>query len=291
MSVQSQDVYAAPGVTLSVVGAGGGALPANAEVSTISALGLLNVSSINGSAYIPGAVPENPAFQSISTLTINLLSSINGVPYVAGGVPANLTVSSISSLALNSVSSINGAPYVAGGIPANLTVSSISTLALNNVSTINGAAGARSLGTFGFTIPPFSTQYNPDNFNPIGTAYTIPNTLAGHYYRLDLPIEISPIQPSVDPASVPADAAFAIFVGGGGTSIFADSIPVRDIYNLSRNQNSTFDATYSVPFLGIGGTMTVYGAYRVNNASTFYFNNSTLVSSLGAAILTDLGVL
>jgi hypothetical protein len=95
----------------------------------------------------------------------------------------------------------------------------------------------------------------------------------------------------VDPATVPLDAAFSFFIGGGPQSIFADSIPVRDIYYLSRNQNSTFDATYSVPFLGTGSNMIIGAAYRVNNSTSFYFNNSTLVSSLGAAILTDLGVL
>jgi hypothetical protein len=288
MSVQSQDVYAAPGVTLSAVGGGGGALPSIAEVSTISALGLLNVSSINGSAYIPGAVPENPSFQSISTLAINLLSSINGVPYVAGGVPANLTVSSISTLALNSVSSINGAAYVAGGVPANLAVSTISTLGLA-ASTINNAAPPRSLGGYNLVIPPFSTQYG-EPFFPGGSVLNFPVT-PGHTYRVDVNTQIVPVQPSVDPATVPADAAIAITVAAGLTNLKADTIPAADVYRLSRNTLSSFNASYSVPFFAQGTPAVVNISYLVNNANSFNFTNSTIISSLGSAVLIDLGIL
>jgi hypothetical protein len=289
MSVQSQDVYAAPGVTLTAVGTGGGgALPANAEVSTISALGLLNVSSINGSAYIPGAVPENPSFQTISTMAINLLSSINGVPYVAGGVPANLTVSSISTLALNNVSSINGAAYVAGGVPANLAVSTISTLGLA-ASTINNAAPPRSLGGYNLVVPPFSTQYG-EPFFPGATILNFPVT-PGHTYRVDINTRIAPTQPSVDPATVPADAAIAFTVAAGTTNLKADTIPASDIYRLSRNNLSSFNASYSIPFLAQGTPAIVQASYLVNNANNFNFTNSTLISSLGSAVLVDLGIL
>jgi hypothetical protein len=115
--VNSQDVFAAPNAPISVVGGGGGGgpVPANLEVSTLSAFGLLNISSINGAPYVG-----------------------------AGSIPANLTVSSISSLALNSVSSINGVAYTgAGNVPANLVVSSLTAASSTitstlNVSSING---------------------------------------------------------------------------------------------------------------------------------------------------------
>jgi len=95
--VNSQDVFAAPGVPISVVGAGGGgALPANGEFSTLSVFGLSNVSSINGVAYSAGGVPANLVLSSLSTLALANVSSINGVAYTgAGSVPANLGVSSL----------------------------------------------------------------------------------------------------------------------------------------------------------------------------------------------------
>lgn len=115
-TVQSQDTYVAPGIALSVVG-GGGSVPQNLQVSSISAPDLLNVSSINGVAYAG-----------------------------AGGVPANLTVSSISTLALNSISSINGVAYTGAGgsVPANLGVSSLIVNA-GDVTVLNNA-GAPTQG-------------------------------------------------------------------------------------------------------------------------------------------------
>jgi hypothetical protein len=144
--VNSQDVFAAPNAPISVLGGGGGSVPANLTVSTLSAFGLLNISSINGAPYVgAGSIPANLTVSSLSTLALNSISSINGVAYTgAGNVPSNLTVSSISSLALNSVSSINGVAYTgAGNVPANLVVSSLtaasSTItATLNVSSING---------------------------------------------------------------------------------------------------------------------------------------------------------
>ena len=94
--VQSQDTFVAPGVALTVIGAGGGGgsnVPANIVVSTISAIGISNVSSINGNAYV--APTANPNFSTISTFALSGLSSINGAPYAV--IPANFSNNAIST--------------------------------------------------------------------------------------------------------------------------------------------------------------------------------------------------
>lgn len=96
-TVQSNNVYLNATNTISVVGAGGGAVSPNLEVSTLSAFALTNISSINGAVYTgAGSVPANLTLSSLSTLALNSISSINGVAYTgAGAVPANLGVSSL----------------------------------------------------------------------------------------------------------------------------------------------------------------------------------------------------
>jgi hypothetical protein len=134
MSVQSQDTYVAEGIPLTVIGGGGGGSSnPNPQFSTISALGLSNISSINGVAY-------------------------SG----AGGVPADLTVSSISTLALNSISSINGVAYSgAGNVPSDLTVSSLF---------VNTPAGSLNVSSFGTGVPVinFRTTAVPSTNTAIG---------------------------------------------------------------------------------------------------------------------------
>jgi hypothetical protein len=319
MSVQSQDVYAAPGVTISAVGAGGGgSVPPNPEVSTISALGLLNVSSINGVAYTgPGGLPANLVVSSISTLALSNLSSINGVAYTGSGtIPANLTVSSISTLALSNVSSINGAAYVAGGVPANLTVSSISTLALSNVSsingvaytqgggvpenlvvstiiasTVNGAAPPRSLGGYNLIVPAFSSFQNAGIF-PFNSPCIQFSTVAGHSYLLDYVTSIAPTQPSLNPALIPLESEMSFAVNSGATSIRGTSLPTQSVYYISQGPFSSFNNTASIPFTAASSGASFVFSYVNNNvANEINFTNSTIVSSMANVILTDLGVL
>jgi hypothetical protein len=154
--VQSQDTYVARNVPLTVIGAGGGGsnIPANLQVSTVSVLGLSNLSSVNGAPYV--APSANPAFSTISTLAINGLLTINGNPYVSS-IPANFTNNSISTQHLW-CSSINDfqtddIPYIFtqnGGLVDSI-VSSIS-VAQPNIITAATTSGARLTGNIS-TIP------------------------------------------------------------------------------------------------------------------------------------------
>lgn len=132
MSIASQDVYLNLTTPVSVVGAGGGSSNPNPSFSSISTLALNNISSINGSAYVPGSLPENPVFQSISTLGISNLSSINGVAYVAG-VPANLVVSTLTT---NGNTGYVSTPQVVLGTGMQVYQQNTSTLGVQSPSTI-----------------------------------------------------------------------------------------------------------------------------------------------------------
>jgi hypothetical protein len=119
------------------------------------------------------------------------------------------------------------------------------------------------------------------------------STTAGHTYRLDVNTRIAPAQPSVTPASIPPNNSFIVYVVSGGTTLYTDSIPVQDVYNIARGPLSSFNAAYSIPFLAAGPNASAYIEYAVDNSpgANFVYTNTTNLSSFGSAVLTDLGVL
>jgi hypothetical protein len=191
MSVASQDVYLNLNTPVSVIGSGGGgSVPANLVVSTLSAFGLTNISSINGTAYTGSAgVPANLVVSTISTSggasfpgTIHAGSRISlvstNIESNSGGSGTNLTIDSVfgamrlqavstlmTGAGVNAcqvtmdgnlnVSSINGAAVGAAAIPANLVVSTLT--AATNVSIV-GNYGLTALQVAGASgTPEFST--------------------------------------------------------------------------------------------------------------------------------------
>ena len=335
MSALSQDLYAASGVPLTVVGGGGGGGGgSNPVVSTISALGITNLSSINGQPYEPGTLPANAAFQSVSTQSL-LVSSINGQPYTPGAVADNLVVSSLTAaffvstlgtlsvggnlaVSAGSIMSYGSTFFTASGLNGtqlNLTApngaialispstvvsavggapSYVSMPGNLQVSTINGSLplAAKNLGGYGFTVGAFSTNVGPFFPNDLSNRMCSMSTIPGHTYRLDIATLIQPTQPSVVPATVPADNSVIVYVTSGITTFYPDSIPTGDVYNISRGPLSSFRAAYSIPFLASASTATAWIGYSNNNAATpFSFTNTTLFSSINASVVTDLGAL
>jgi hypothetical protein len=332
MSALSQDLYAASGVPLTVVKGGGGG-GSNPVVSTISALGITNLSSINGQPYEPGTLPANAAFQSVSTQSL-LVSSINSQPYTPGAVAANLVVSSLTAaffvstlgnlsvggnlgVSAGSIMTYGSTFFTASGLNGtqlNLTApngavalispstvvsavggapSYVSMPGNLQVSTINGSLplAAKGLGGYGFTAGAFSTNVGTIFPNDLSNRMCSMSTIPGHTYRLDVATLIQPTQPSVAPATVPADNAVIVYVASGNT-FYTDSIPTGDIYNISRGPLSSFKAAYSIPFLASASTATAYIGYSNNNAAApFSFTNTTLFSSINASVVTDLGTL
>jgi hypothetical protein len=340
--VNSQDVFAAPGVPISVVAAGGGgALPANPQVSTLSALGLSNISSINGAPYVgAGGVPANLVLSSLSTLALNSISSINGVPYTgSGGVPANLGVSSLVvngdtvTVLGNAGAPTQGRAILAGSDSgfsltgfnnANTETSFINTdntggsnriimsvaeggntcqVILNantgvnisslTVSSINGGevgTGTRAVGSFNLIIPSFSTPTNAGVY-PINAPLVEFSTVVGRSYVLDFTAGVVPIQPSVDPATIPLNNELSFGVVSGSTAIASDTFQTQMVYNVSRGIRSTFTTTNSVSFIaGDTGSRLNFG-YLSDDSVNFNFTNSTIVSSLTRVLVTDLGVI
>ena len=331
MSALSQDLYAASGVPLSAVGSGGGGgIPPNPTVSTISVLGITNLSSINGQPYTPGSLPANASFQNVSTQGL-LVSSINGAP-VGGAVAANLVVSSLTAasgvstlgtlsvggnlaVSAGSIMSYGSTFFTASGLNGtqlNLTapngavalISPSTVVAASGgapsyvsmpgnlqVSTINGGQpfAAKSLGGYNINVGSFSTTQGQFFPNDLSNKLYAMSTIAGHSYRLDLLTQITPAQPSVVPASIPADNSLIVYVNNGSNTVYTDSIPTGDVYNISRGPLSSFRAAYSIPFLATGANATAYIAYANNNANNFVFTNATNISSAGAGLLTDLG--
>jgi len=369
-TVESNNVYLNATTPISVIGSGGGPVSANLQVSTLSAFGLTNISSINGAAYTgAGSVPANLTVSSISTLALNSISSINGVAYTgAGSVPANLTVSSISTLALNSISSINGVAYTGvGAVPAALQVSSLkvnagvvsvfgnenqptqgrvvlsgapggydiigydnsnvvtsythtellaggvaqleikagtvaanSLLAINSangvsistitVSSFNGArATSFPAGSFNLIIPAFSTPQLGGAF-PASGLLTQFSTTVGHTYSVSFGAFVTPVQPSVDPATVPTDNQFGFSVSSGA-DVPGNSLKTQDVYQLSRGLRSSFTISDTIEFIAGATGAGLFAGYLSNDSVNFNFTNSTLVSSSARVIVTDLGVI
>lgn len=162
-TIQSNNVYLNGTTPLTVIsGGGGGSVPADLTVSTLSAFGLLNISSINGAPYVgAGSIPANLTVSSISTLALNNISSINGVAYTgAGSVPSNLVVSSLTAvssvISSLTVSTINGninpddIPYLflqTSGL-TDRVISSINTGLVLNKQAIMSTCGAALTGNF-----------------------------------------------------------------------------------------------------------------------------------------------
>ena len=171
MSVASQDVYLNLNTPVSVVGSGGGgSVPANLVVSTLSAFGLTNISSINGAAYTgAGGVPANLVISTISTAggasfagqvympnRVNLNSTFmqsGGATFQDLNIDApfgNLRSVAIST-GLNLAIDVPYGNLRLMGTSTTMTGPGTSTCAVNmdgnlNVSSINGAAvGAASI--------------------------------------------------------------------------------------------------------------------------------------------------
>ena len=309
MSVESQDVYLNAGTTISAVGGGGGGpVPENLVVSTLSAFALSNISSINNVPYTGGGTVS--ANLVVSTLTANTgISSIGGM--VVGG---ELKFTTGGATNIGMVSTIIGTSDGAGTAmsiiaPASVKFTTPSTIFtavgaqpsevnINGnlrVSTINNALPAVDpvkLPGYGFTIGSFSTTQG--QFFPLdgsNRCFSM-STIAGHTYRLDLNTRITPTQPSVDPATIPPNNCFSVYIVGttGTGTLYADAIPVTDVYNLSRGPLSSFNASYSIPFVAGGANASAYINYAVNNAVNFVYTNTTAISSVNTSLLTDLGV-
>lgn len=338
-TVESNNVYLNATTPISVVGSGGGTVPTNLQVSTLSAPALLNISSINGAAYTgAGSVPANLTVSSISTLALNSISSINGVAYTgAGSVPANLGVSSLvvngntvtvlgnenaptqgrgilagadagfslvgyndanaetSYINVNNVGGANEIIMSVSNGPGASTCQVImnATNGVNisslTVSSFNGArANSFPAGSFNLIIPSFSTPQLGGAF-PASGLLTEFSTTVGHTYTVTFGAFITPVQPSVDPATVPTDNQFGFSVNSG-TAVAGNSIKTQDIYQLSRGLRSSFTISDTIDFIA-GATGTgLFAGYLSNDSVNFNFTNSTLVSSSSRVIVTDLGV-
>jgi hypothetical protein len=299
MSALSQDVFAASGVPISVVGAGGGGggpVPPNLVVSTISTDAIINLSSINGLAYVPGGGGTVPANLVVSTLTTSGAAILGDTVNIGGRVTQGSTF--MQSAGLNLVNLSIDAPYGTLGMTNISTIFTSPQVSMSGnlrVSSINGAVPAPEpvkLGGYGFTVGSFSTtqaQFFPDDLS--NRMFSM-STIAGHTYRLDITTKITPTQPSALPASVPADNSFIVYINNGATTVYTDSIPTVDVYNISRGPLSSFNAAYSIPFLAAGASAQAYIGYANNNAAApFVFTNTTAISSLTSGLLTDLGAL
>jgi len=310
-TVQSQDTYVAPGIALSVVGAGGGSIPQNLEVSSITSPALLQISSINGVAYTGGGGPV-PANLGVSSLVVNgdTVTALGnaGAPTQGRGIfagadsgftlvgfnNANTETSFINTDNAGGqnkiIMSVTGGTSTCQVIVNANTGVNISSL---TVSSINGGevgSGTRALGPFNLIIPSFSTLTNGGVF-PINAPLVQFSTVAGRSYVLDFTASVQPIQPSVDPATIPLNNELGFGVVSGSTAIASDSFQTQMVYNISRGLRSTFTTTNSVSFIaGASGSVLNFG-YLSSDATNFNFTNSTIVSSLSRVIVTDLGVI
>jgi hypothetical protein len=147
--VQSQDTYVAPGVPLSVIG-GGGSIPENLMVSTLSALSISNISSINGVPY-GGAALANANFSSISSFAIAASSinatNIDDIPYTYAQ-PQGLVDRTISSISLAAGGGILS-KMIACGAPLTGFISTVQ----GHKYSVNGCMELSTIGAGGFTAP------------------------------------------------------------------------------------------------------------------------------------------
>ena len=302
MSALSQDLYAAAGTPLSVVGSGGGGggVPANPQVSTLSAFGITNLSSINGAPYVPGGGGSVPANLIVSTLTAASLVSTPQLIVGAGVATFGNTYLTASGLG-NSTMNLSG--------PAGLNLLTQGTINLSgpgstqkpvvipgdlSVSSINGsppALNANKVGTFNNLWDGFVTTGNAVWPSDSTGRLIYMSTTVGNSYRVDASFMFQPVQPSVTPSTVPSDNSIVLTVVSGGTNVKFDSIPTPDIYNISRGNLSSFRASYTTTFVAGATNALLQANYVSNDANAFTFTNSTIVSSLTAVTLTNLGVL
>lgn len=321
-TIASQDVFLNLATPLTVIGSGGGgSVGPNPSFSTVSALGLLNVSSINGVEYSgSGTVPVN---LGVSSLTVNgnpitVLNNTNQP--TQGRVILTGADDGFALTAYNNANAVNalidtvgtsltlrsGASANPGRIDINATTGvSISTLNVSSmtnvsasvssltVSSINGATPppvSVALGAYSVVIPSFSTPQNNGGGPIINPLYSF-STVVGHTYAIDFGSCIAPIQPSVDPATVPVDNAFTFSIVSGGVATRSDMLPTGSIYNISRGPLSSFVVTTSIPFKATGANASLFAGYLSNNANDFNFTNSTIVSSITTTVLTDYGAI
>ena len=254
-TIQSNNVYLNATTPLTVIsGGGGGSVPADLTVSTLSAFGLLNISSINGAPYVgAGSIPANLVVSSISTLALDSISSINGVAYTgAGSVPSNLVVSSLTA-----VSSVVSSIYISS-INGNIDPEDIPYLFLQKtglvdreISSISGPAG----GQMGFTM------------STLGAPLTgLFSTVTGHQYLAQGCMRISSVGANW-PAGTPS--AFLGIWGGGGpaqgwVNAVSYSYPMISTA-VSLASGSSADFQWSAPG--------AFSYYTPNGGAT---NNSTI---------------
>ena len=341
-TIQSNNVYLNETTPISVIGSGGGGpVPANLQVSTLSAFGLTNISSINGAAYTgAGSVPANLTVSSISTLALNSVSSINGVAYTgSGSVPSDLQISSLKvNAGVVSVLGVENQPtqgrFVLSGAPGgydiigydnsnartslihtellpggvsqleisagNNTAVSTSVLAIIGgsgvsistltVSSINGArATPFSAGSFELIIPSFSTPQLGGAFPASGLLAQF-STTVGHTYSVEFGAFITPVQPSVDPATVPTNNEIGFSVTCG-VSVAGNSLQTQQVYQIARGLRSTFTINDSISFIAGATGAGLFSGYLSDDSVNFNFTNSTIVSSSARVVVTDLGVI
>lgn len=156
MSIASQDVYLNLMTPTSVIGSGGGgAVPSNLVVSTLSAFGLSNISSINGVAYTgSGAVPANLVVSSITnagTMSTTGAATFGNVINVAPTFGVNLGFCGITGGVSGSTMSIS-APLADSklNLVCQSTIMSASASQPCQVS-INGNLGVSSINGTSWT--------------------------------------------------------------------------------------------------------------------------------------------
>jgi len=284
-----------------------GAGATDLTVSSISTLALNSVSSINGVAYTgSGAVPAD---LGVSSLVVNAgtLTALNnaGAPtqgrIVIEGADNGYSLQGFNNA--NTVTTLIDQFPADGGVtlslvagatagPGTVRLNSVSGVSISTltVSSINGSAGVRSLGAFGITIPAFSTTQNAGVF-PTNDPLVQFSTTVGNTYTLDFTASVQPIQPSVDPATIPLDNELGFSLVSGANVFQSDSFQTKIVYEISRGIRSSFTTTNAVSFIaGAANTVLNFG-YLSNNATNFNFTNSTIVSSLTRVTLNDLGVI
>jgi hypothetical protein len=287
------------------VGAGG--VPANLTVSSISTLALNSISSINGVAYTGagGAVPANLGVSSLIvnagdlTILANAGAPTQGRAIIDGtgfGIAltgyndANSQTTFIQSAesggAQELVLSVGSAPETRITINQN-TGTTISTL---TVSSFNGALGLPfSAGTFNLGISSFSTPQLGGIFPVNGTLVQF-STTVGHTYTVDYGAFISPVQPSVDPATIPVDNEIGFSVICGSATA-GNLLQTQQVYQIARGLRSTYTINDKIVFLAGDTGARFGGGYVSNNAVDFNFTNATTISSSTRVIVTDLGVI
>lgn len=194
MSIESQDVYLNSEVPMAVIG-GGGSIPQNLEVSTLSALGIVNISSINGVAYTgAGAVPPDLVLSSLSTSVGITTRSLQVLESNFGGVFFNNDQGNDPTIEIRNIA--NG----------------VSTLMTMNNTSFNTSLGRNGPGILRTTINGTTSNigfFVPDGIGGTAVSYfSTVSTAAGLQTGLTTPFLTIP--------SVPENGAIVLSPDSGG---------------------------------------------------------------------------